>query len=263
MSWDYDYRAGPKGGTLVTLDTYAGFVRLVSEFVVGRRGSNPTVAYKHGSEAIPRKYFREANVMLETGLRWTNAAGAVTHTDGRAGHVFENLAETAKLLGGIQGKLVTLRRTVPHWGTVEIDVELLGDALPSQQRHVFLWPLRAPRPFWRSTTHRTSLALGSGITVGGNAPVDDFILRIIGGTDVTVTHNGSGAKITYEGALPAGGVETDLLTGETTRISGGADWSANVEPSNEWWMELDPGANAFTIGGSPTTAEADLYDKWK
>ncbi len=263
MSWDYDYRAGPKGGTLVTLDTYADMIRLLSEFVVGRRGSNPTVAYKHGVEANPRKFFESMNLLLETKLRYTNASGGVTHTDGRAGHVFENRSELGRLLGGVQGKLVTLQRIVPHWGTVQIDVELLSEAQPSQQQHVFLWPLHAPRPFWRSTTQRTNLALGSGVTVNGNAPIDDFILRIVGGTDVTVTHNGSGAKISVEGATPAGGIEIDMLTGTTTRITGGTDYSANVEPSQPWWMELDPGSNAFTVTGTPSTAEVDLYDAWK
>jgi hypothetical protein len=28
MAWDYDWRLGPKGGTLVTLDTYCKMVRL-------------------------------------------------------------------------------------------------------------------------------------------------------------------------------------------------------------------------------------------
>lgn len=260
MSWDYLWKAGPKGGSLVSLSDYATDIRVATVFVPGRRGANPTALYKHGSVPLPRKWGKDLNVVLETVIRYTNAAGVVTHVDGAEGHVFENKASLAELLGGEQGKLVTLQQDAPDHGVIEIDVEMLGDAAPTQQRHVYGWPLRAPSPYWRSSTQRTGLTPATGVTVNGTAPVDDFVLHLAGGTDAKIVHDGSGAYIQFEGATPGPGIDIDLDAG--TVLSGSTDYRAKLKVLEPWWMELDPGANAFTITGGGTWT-IDLYDKWR
>ena len=87
MAWtDWTYKAGSPEGTLESLSDYCLSVRIVAENIVGKRGKNPTVDYRHGEWSSPRKYIRAANVTLETVLRYTNSAGVVTHADGAAGH---------------------------------------------------------------------------------------------------------------------------------------------------------------------------------
>lgn len=263
MPWVYDYQAGPVG-SLEDLSDYCTFVRVLTEPSIGRRGKNPVVQYRHGESVSPRKYVRPAKVLLETGLRYTNASGVVTHTDGEAGHVFENLSHLKRIFGGLQDQTVRLQRTVPHQGTVYLDVELLADAAMSQARHVFLWPLRAPHPFWigAADTGNTPPTL----TVAGDAPIGDAVVKFTGTANgAKLTHDDSGAYIEIEGDLPTGGVVVDIGAGTCERITGGADWSQYLNPSDEWMIELDPGVNGVTVSqvsGTPTVS-VDWYTQWR
>lgn len=260
MSWDFAYKVGPKGGTLSPLSDYCVFVRIADEgSMAPLRGSDPTALYRHGTVPQPRKWVTPGRLVLETGIRYTDPTGAVTHADGPAGHFYENLAALKQLFGGDQATLVTVERTAPHIGTVQVDGQLMVEPAATQQRWVFAWILSLPHPFWRSTTLRTGLS--SPVTVGGNAPVDDFVMHIVGGTDVTVTHDQSGAKFTVVGATPAGGIDIDVGAG--TILNSGSDAADLVEPSEPWWMELNPGVNTFTITGAPTSVTVDLRDQWR
>ncbi len=254
MAWDYDYEAGPPGGGLTDLDTYCYDIRIRNESVTGYRGRNPKVAYTHGEHSSPRKFHPAANVLLETWLRYTDSAGAVTHPDGRPGHVYENFDFVKKLLTGDQGSLARLQRTAPEHGTVHMDVELLGPGRPTQADHIIGWPLHAPYPFWIGVA--ASQQTPTTITNNGSAPVGDAIIDVTGTTTAPrLTHDDTGDFIEIAGALPAGGVKIDVGGRTAVRISGGADWSDNLVVNAPWWMEFDPGANAVTVSqfsGTPT-----------
>lgn len=261
MGWDYQWKAGPKGGTLVALSDYTTFVRVLAEAGSARRGRDVDVPYLHGQRPVPHKFAAPATIALEMGLRYTNAAGAVVHTDGAAGHAYENLAAVKRLLYG-QRDLVTLQRVAPDYGTVEVDVQVLQPVTISQTRFVFMFPLTAAVPFWRATA-QSSDATPASVDVGGNAPVDDLWIEWVGGTNPTLTHTASGAVIGYDGgAIPAGGVRVYVGEGRAERISGGADESANITNNRDYWMELEGGAtNLFSeTGGSTTTLK--WYDRW-
>ncbi len=263
-SWQWDYRAGPVGGAQGFFVDYALSTRIVAEFATGRRGKNPVVEYRHGEYPTPRKYVRAANLVLETVLRYTNSTGTVTHTDGAAGHVMENLGHLKRLLGGNQNTLVRLQRDAPDQGIVYIDVELLGEATPSQNRFTFTWPLHAPHPFWIGAADTANAT--PTWTVDGDAPIGDAVIKFTGTvTDARVTHSASGAYIEIAGALPAGGVEVDIGEGTCTKITGGADYSNYLVVNSPWWMELDPGINTVAVtqaSGTPTVT-ADWYTQWR
>lgn len=239
-------------------------VRMLGEYSTGRRGSNPVVEYRHGESPSPRKYVRAANLVLETALRYTDSAGAVTHADGGPGHVMENLGELKRIFGGKQGQMVRLQRTAPDQGVVYLDVELLAEATPSQSRNIFTWPLHAPHPFWIGAADTGNTA--PTLTVGGDAPIGDAVVKFTGtATDARLTLTSTGDYIEISGALPSGGVIVDVGAGTCVRISGGADWSNNLVVKSPWWIELDVGANAATVtqaSGSPTVT-VDWNEQWR
>lgn len=260
MAWtDWTYKAGSPEGTLESLSDYCLSVRIVAENIVGKRGKNPTVDYRHGEWSSPRKYIRAANVTLETVLRYTNSAGVVTHADGAAGHVMENFAEVKRIFGGRMGELTRLERISPHEGTVYRDFELLGDANPSQANHIFTWPLHCPKPFWHGAADVDNS--GATLTVGGSAPAGGITLAFSTGTDIKITHDDSGDYVQISGAAPAGGVLVNVDAGTCTQISGGADYSNNLVVNRPWWFELDPGTNDVTVTGG--TVLTSWVEQWR
>ncbi len=254
MTWLYVYKAGPPGGSLTDLLDFCDEVRVQTEWAGGFRGQNPIVQYEHGEFSSPRKFHPAANLTLETYLSYTDSSGMVTHTDGQSGHIYENFGDVKALLTGKQGQLVRLERIAPDQGTVFLDVQLTGDALPTQKRHIFGWPLRAPFPFWTGAADNGNSP--PTLTNDGSAPVVNAIIDITGtATDPRLTHDDTGDFIEYEGALPAGGIRVDIGAKTMVRITGGADESQNLRVNQPWWMELDPGANGVTVSeasGTPT-----------
>ena len=90
MAWqtsDYQYDLGG-----VDPFDYCTSFRIVTEGMAAREGINFKVPGLHGEQSYPFKMFEGRNVIIDTVLRYTNAAGAVTHANGAAGHVYENLA---------------------------------------------------------------------------------------------------------------------------------------------------------------------------
>lgn len=260
-TWDYDYRAGPKDGTLTTLDTYCNRVRIIDEGMGAKRGSNIVVPYLEGTRPVTHKYLSESTLLLEVIPRYTNASGAVTHTDGAAGHVYENLSNVKRLLSG-EGGLATLQRTAPDHGTVQIDVEVLTPVRISSTHFIFLFSLNCPTPFWRSTS-QNSQNPSSPITPDGDGSIDDMWVELVGGTNASLTHTPSGATLTVDGTNPSGGVRILVGEGRAVRISGGADATDLITANRSYWMYMNGGvSNSFTVGGG-TTATVKWYDHWR
>ncbi len=259
--WAYNYQAGPKGGSLTALSTYCDRVRIVDEGMGGKRGNNIAIPFLHGARAVEHKFASESSIALEMVPRYTNSAGAVTHVDGAAGHVYENLSEVKRLLTGQRG-LATVQRVAPDHGTVQIDVEALAPVRISSTHFIFLFTLNCPSPFWRSSTQNSQSA-ASPITPAGDGPIDDMWIEFVGGTDASLTHTASGAQISLTGSTPGGGVRVLVGEGRAENISGGADATDLVSANRSYWMELDPGvSNSFTVGGG-TTATVKWYDHWR
>lgn len=261
MVWtDYTYQAAPTGESLVNLSDYCTAVRIVGDGGSGgKQGGNIGVPYLHGARPVHHKYSAESTVALEVVLRYTNPAGAITHTDGAAGHAFENLAALKRIFYGRQAG-VTLRRVAPDHGTVDLECEVLQPVTISQARHVFVFPLNCPKPFWRNTEQNSNPTVSC--IVGGDAEIDDAEIVFATGTGPVLTHTDTGATITIEGAVPAGGVRVYVGEGRAARVTGGADWSAYVAVNKPYWLVLDAARNnSFTL----STGSATIYwrDRWR
>ena len=260
MTWAYAYDVGPPGGTFVDILDFADSVRILDESTPGLRGSDPISQHVHGEVSSPRKFYSAITLSIEMQISGTNAAGAITHGDGEAGHRYENLGTMFRLFAGTQGKLVRLRRTSPHQGTVYMDMWLIDEPRPTQNRFMYRVNMRAPHPFWvgAADTGNTPTTL----TVAGDAPIDDMVIDFTGGTDARLTLDATGDYIEIVGALPAGGVRVDVGTQSVTKITGGADYSNALRSLNPWWLELDPGANAVTLTGGGSVS-VDWFTKWR
>ena len=261
MSTAHSFWVGPKGGTLVELDTVALFGRKIGEGMAGRRGGNPHSQFRDGHRATPGRPLSMLSIPLEVRYRYSDPVGDVTHTDASRGHAYENMSTVKRLLRGTPGTEVTLRCTVPHWGEVEIDVELNRPMLGSETDQTHVYMLDAPHPYWRSTTLQSGAP--PTLAVGGNALVDDPVLTFTGGVDAVATHGDSGMDITVEGTIPAGGVRVDVGERTAIRISDGADWREFVTPSHARWFELyGDYTNPISVAGGGTLG-VDWYNKWQ
>lgn len=249
MAWDYDWKLGPKGGALITLDTYAT-VRLQrgAETIGSKRGKNRINPYRHGALAVPHKYQSELLIPLEVNYKITTPAS-----------VYTNKETVEQNLFGLKG-LATLRRTTPS-DTIEAFVEPIVASRSTQDRFTYLYILRAPEGFWRSTTQTVDST--SPVNNGGNGPAGDAVIDIIGGTNVVVTMTADGATVSIAGATPAGGVRVDLEAGTVTKITGGADFHEFVSFNKPYRVVLEPGDNAFTTAGTPTSVTFKFFDKYR
>ena len=257
-TWDPLYKAGPPGGTLISLSDYATGVRIESEWSVGYRGSDPIGQYVHGEDSSPRKFYPASNFTIECVLRDTNPAGAITHGDGVDGHRIENFQALKQLFGGAQGSLVRIERTFPDTGTTYLDVWQVDTVKPTQNRVTYSWPLRAPKPFWVGAADTGNS--GTTLTPAGDAPIDDMVIDFASGTDPRITHDDTGDYVEISGAVPGGGVRVDVGAGTCIKITGGTDYSNFLRVNTPWWFQLDAGANAVTPSAGITS---DWFTKWR
>lgn len=250
MSWedsDYAYAAGWKGEALTPLLDICERIRVLAEVSGGKSGSNVQTSYTHGEKAIPNKYSNGLIIELECTARFTDSAGLVTHVDGESGHVYENVAQLKEIFyGGFD--LVTLQRTLPHIGTVDIDVENMTPESITSLQWQFLFHLYAPKPFWQGPT---TVVAGAAVAIGGNAPVDDAIVTL--GTGTT-THTESGAIITNTGAS----CDIDMATGKA--MIGATDVSDQVSFSDPAYLVLLGGRTNNFTGLAPSIS---YRPKWR
>ena len=248
-SFDYDWRLGPKGGSLITMSTYATVRQMLgADTIAGVRGVNRINPYRAGAIAVEHKYTSELLVALEV---FYNHASF---------HSNKNTVE--QNLYGTKG-LATLRKTTPL-DTIEAYVEPVAPSIPTSDHLTFQYLLRAPEGFWRSTTQTSDST--TPINNGGNAPVHDAVIDIdtgATGTGVVLTMTTSGATITITGATPAGGVRVDLEAGTVTKITGGADFHEFVSFNKPYRLILEPGDNAFTGAGGGSGFLFKFFDKYR
>lgn len=243
---DFDWKAGPRGGTLTDLDTISRFVRILDEGSPGSKGGNVPVQYTHGAREVAHLFSDENFIPLEIGV--VDKA---------------QLSDVKKLLYGGR-KMVTLQKTDPDpdWATVQIDAKIFQAVVSTQDRFTYLFPMLAASPFWRSTTLQ-SLNPVATLAVGGNAPVDDAEIVFTGGTDATLTHTDSGAVVALEGATPGGGVRVFCRTGFAETVTGSLNHSEFLFSNKPYILELDAGvSNAFSLSGGGSVV-IEFRNKWR
>ncbi len=263
MGWQYDYKIndsrGASSGTAV-LDVFKMF-RIVPERTAGLRGSNATIPFRHGEVGDVMKWSPGFEIRTEGDLRFTDSAGAVTDPNLGPGHVHENLLLWRQLVIGGTTQL-WFGRDDPSAGRVEVPFEVLFvPPISTDPRRRINTLLRTRWPFWSEETQRTAIAVASFV-LAGTAPVGDAVFKIVGGTNVKVTHNQTGDFIQIEGATPAGGILVDCGLRKSTNVTGGASAEFQVEKSVPYWIQMEPGTVTFTVTGGGTVT-VDLYEQYR
>lgn len=242
-AWNYDYQVGA-----VNLADYCSAVIVDDEASSGLVGSNVRVPGVDG-ERRTSKSFGAKVLPLRTVLRWTNSSGAVTHANGEAGHIKENLSALKRLLGG--ANVVDLNRIDPHAGLVHANVELIGEPVRGESRQVYIWPLNMVEGSWYEDTLRTQAGTPPTVVTLGDRRVD--ILELEFAAAGTVTHTAVDGTVSTVQAL-AGSFPLIVFTGPNKRVTqGGSPAPGRIVPSQQWWMRLDGGvANSIASTSAVT-----------
>ena len=225
----------------VDLTTYTTFTRLLSEGGSGKRGTNHTIPNRHGEHSNPLKWFTASDLMLEVGLAGTEG--------------YTNLSIVQRLLSGPH---VVLERTTPV-GTVEAVVELLGPPQPTQNRFVYVFPLRCPSGSWYTKTVSTATGNPPTVVTLGDRPVGDMVVTFSGvGTATHTDTDGNISVLEIESAAGAGTYVVDC--GARTVTKGGVDQERYFQASQPWWWVFSPGATQ-TIA-STVSITVDWHHRW-
>lgn len=233
MSWTYSYQAD--GSDLLD---YCDAVVVENEGGAGKRGGNLTVGFLDGERWEPKNY-APLDLILKTTLKYTSAAGTITHVDGGPGHAFENFSEVKKLL--TQAGLKYLTRTAPDYGSQRAAFEMIGPPIEGESRLVWYWPLRVPSGSWQTVTQATATGNPPSATTGGNRRIHDPELVFSGAGSFTYT-NAAGEEFQIVAASgPTYPVTLVNSNGEwLVTASGGADASQYVTVENASVLVLDP-----------------------
>lgn len=240
--WAYDITADS-----VSLLDYCQAVIVATEYgLAGAGDTSFRQPGQHGTLYIPGQLYGSGDVRIHCHLRMTDSSGAITHPDGEAGHIYENLAILKELFGKVDAEIV-LTREAPHQGTNSLKITPGDEPTSGQNRFEVIFPMRAHKPFWYGDA--VSSTLTGAFDPGGNAPVDDAVLTFSGAG--TIINGRNGDRIQTTGAC--------VVNCGTRRVTvGGVHSPGLIIPGNERWLHLEPGVNAIT--GS---CGIDYYPKWK
>ena len=239
-------------GTL-TLSDVATAAIVVDEYGASFNDSGYQIPGRDGIELDPQSPYGPRTITLKTALRYTNSSGTVTHTDGAAGHVYENLSLIQAELAG--SGLVTLTRTVPHIGNQRALVKLLDNPRPADNRSVVLWVLTCPSGSWQDATETSEAT--SSVTTSGNRRIFDPIIVFASAT--TITHTASDGTVSTITAAAGPTYPVTVDVGARTIIdNAAADAFGSVTFDQPWWLRMDPdGAQSFT-----GTATIKYRNRW-
>ena len=224
------------------------------------------IPFKHGVWAPSKRYFESKVLALGVVIMPFSTLGTVTHTNGAAAHIRENIDDLMAELYPASG-LVTVSRTelnYPGAGTtVWTNDGIVTRAIPVRggkgtiYRFMFI-TLDMVSPFWRVGALKTGQTPPTVVN-DGNAPVDDMVITFTGGTNPRLTNTTTGEWIEIIDAMATPVV---VSVGPRTVTQGGApaDGLLRINPLYPHWMEFRPGSNSLTLTGGGSVS-INFYDK--
>lgn len=275
MVWtSFGYQAGPVGGAFVNLLDYCDNVRIPSEMDSPKRGNNPSIPYRDGEFTFPAKFRQAGTFMLDCMVSYTDSIGNITHVDGEAGHVIQNLQSLKRLLGG-NDNLVAVRRSMPHIGAVEAVCEYMGGIQAAGPRMRYVFPMKLLDGTWREQALKSdtqaSIAVfphAYTIATGGDHKIGDLKITftcVADGSAPSLKLSVDGDKISVAGAF----VATDVIIVDLSReraITLNGSRYGSVSPNKAWWMRLPPDEAALGMtldaNSGTWTVQIEWQNRW-
>lgn len=244
--WDWQYDVDGVDPML-----YCKSFRITTEYgLAGRDDTDFANPGQHGTLYAPFKLMGAGNVDLVTYILDSEPDGTVTHPDNRPGHIIENISMLKRLFYRSNG-LVTISRTAPHIGAMELFVELIDQPRAGQDRHEIVWSLKSPKPMWRSVAATNTNPVTGNLNPGGDAPVDDAVVTFTGAGSIFNTTTQTGFEVTAACVVDCGAGRVTV---------GGSPAPGLILPRNERWLHFEGGINnALTVVGTPAMAH---HAKW-
>lgn len=251
MSWDFDYALN----SLTLLDV-ADVVVLEDELYAPFDDPGVLIPGRDGVEFDEEAPFTSLVVALRLHLRWTNAAGAVTHVDGEAGHIYENLSLVKRELNK---PAPVLTRTAPHIGDVRAVVKANSSPILGGQRHIYVFPLTIPGGAWQDAAESSDTgAPPTGVTTTGDRRIPDARISLSAAGTYTITDADGTVYSIIAAAGPTYPVVVDVGA-RTILDNGSVDASGDITFSHDTWFRLSPN-HTHTVTGASST----IYwrDRW-
>lgn len=253
MSWDWDWQLDDLDLVDVATD-----VILEDEGGASIAETPVRIPGRDGVYVDPRAPRGPMMLPLRIVFRYTDDTGAVTHTNGAAGHIKENLSEVKKRFA--RG-LVPLRRTDPHAGRQRALVKALADPVPGgrQGRHVYRWILLCPSGSWQDNDE-TEQAAGS-LSTSGDVPIFDPIVEVgAAGTLIYAALDGTTYTITAVSG-PTFPVTVDVGAG-TIIDDAGEPAGGAISFSDGRWLVLDPDRAQGMTGTAAGSSSVRYRNRW-
>ncbi len=266
-TWVYDYEAGPTAGPFTNLLDFCDEVLTASEGDAPKRGGNISIPYRDGVYSDPLKFRDNKIVFLDCMVSYTDAAGLVTHPDGSAGHIYENLQSLKKLLGG-DGAEVTLRVDKPHMGALEAPVEYLGGIEAGGPRMRWIFPMQLLEGAWREQAASTDAENGISsfphaytILTGGDTDVGDATITMectADGDNPKLTIDTPDDELSASGSFSSGDILIANLRTSTFTLNGLS--TAVFRRNRAWYMRFpnDQAALGLTFDADSGIWDVDI-----
>ena len=244
MAYDYAIQVD---GTTIDGITGVDWSRFIKWTGGSLRGSNPIIGYRDGEYSDFDKWWSGADVLLEVGLKATADATAA-----------QALSDIQELFGSFGAK--TVQYADPALGNLRALTELLTEPTATQNRFVYLFPLRNPKGVWEDVSASNAASANPPVvTTLGDRPIDDMVLTAAGPGFLEHTDSqGRTSRVTIDAGAGAGIYIVDC--GARTVKKAGADQDAFLTVDQPWWMRFEPNlAQSFT---SDVAWEVDWRNKW-
>ena len=254
--------AGATGWTIKGLDLRTQKFELQStegwDSMPSKRGGSVVVSGRHGTVINSHRFYNSRFLRLPVIIRPQGSAGGTTPYE----HLQEN---TDELLGALHSlNELQVVRTMPNGDTRQIAGEAIAEVPITELGggggiyRLAIIQVECAYPFWHDTTGGLISDDGNSgsfvVTPGGTAPIGDSVWTFTAAG--VLTNTGTGDTLTITAGF-TGSLVIDMLTREVTHNGGASQGDQYVEPGQKHWIELQPGANNFTL--SAGSCDVDYY----